>query len=222
LSSSRSHKSNSALRAAAKKFSGKTFAHSGKTTRMNPTTKSLGVLLFASLLAAGPASQPTSQPAMQSMSNDQIHFVAPDAPWVAKAVKAPDTAYYQTTKGDSALQAQWAPKDFELSPDTDDQFAVQISKDLKKKHQDTNTEMVLAPKILKDKRFDIVIHEQFKISKDITEDELHIYKSVGPRVMMVVVSCVSDDPTVIDAAHKAAEDMLDSCKFNRKAFKKGN
>jgi hypothetical protein len=187
---------------------------------MKPAIKSLGFVLFASLLAASPTSKPASQPAMQAMANDQIHFVAPGDPWVAKTVKSPDTAYYQSAKGDSAFQAQWAPKDFQLSADSDDQFAVQISKDLKQKHQEAGTEMVLAPKIEKDKRFDIVIHEQFKINKDITEDELHIYKSVGPRVMMVVVSCVSDDKDVIEAAHKAAEDMLDSCKFNRKAFKK--
>ena len=210
----------SALRAAVKRLIGKFFADSGKTFGMNPLSRLLVALFFAGLVAAGPASKPSSQPAMQSMSNDQIHFIAPDAPWVAKAMKDADTAYYQTAKGDSAMQAQWAPRDFQLSRDSDDQLAVQIAKDLKKGHQDKKVEMVLAPKVIKDKRFDIVIHEQFKINKDITEDELHIYKSVGPRVIMMVVSCVSSDQDVIDAAHKAAEEMIDSCKFNRKAFKK--
>jgi hypothetical protein len=156
------------------------------------------------------------------MCDDQIQYLAPGDPWKAYEAKAPDTIYFQDATNKSALQAQWAPKDFQLSSDTNGSFAVQIAKDLKKKHQDAREKMVQEPKILKDKRFDIVIYERFKLGADgkITEDQMHLYKQVGPRVMMVTVSCVSDDADLIKADHKAAEDLLASCKFNRKAFKK--
>jgi hypothetical protein len=187
---------------------------------MNPTFKSLGFSLLIFLIAGAPATKPTSQPVMQSMAEDLIHYVAPPDPWVSHDTNVADSVYFQTPKGDSAIQAIYAPKDFVLSSAEDGAMAAQMVQQIRKEHQDKKVEMVQPPKIIIDKRFDIVIHEKFKVSKDVTEDETHLYKSVGPRVVMVTVSCLSDDKKIIDAAHKAAEDLLASCKFNRKAFKK--
>ena len=44
-------------------------------------------------------------------------------------------------------------------------------------------------KIERDKRFAIVIHEKYKAG-NLTADELHLYKAVGPRVVMLTVNTV--------------------------------
>ena len=81
--------------------------------------------------------------------------------------------------------------------------------------------MVLEPKIEKDKRFAFIVHEKYKVGEKVA-DQLHVYKSVGPRVLMLTVNSVADDADKTAAIHGAAEDMLAAAKFNRKAFKKGN
>jgi hypothetical protein len=185
------------------------------------TSRVTAVLLVLCLfqLAATPTTKPATQPS-GSMVQDQVHFTPPPNPWVQKEVKTPDTAYFQNEKGDCALQATWAPKDFDLNPTNVGQMSVAILKALKDGHVAKNQEMLIPPKIVKDKRFDIAIVERFKVTDSITEDEVHLYKEVGPRVMMVTASSVSTDEDLIAETHKIAEDFLVSCKFNRKAFKR--
>jgi hypothetical protein len=169
-------------------------------------------------LAAAPASQPTD--GQNSLANNQVLFIPPPADaWKYRQTKTPDSAYFQNTKGDSAIQLLWAPKDFQITPDIVGDIAGGIIKDLKTKHARQNVVVVMQPKIIKDKRFEIYIQEKFKVG-DVTEDELHIDRSVGPRVLMATVCCVASDDDVLAATHKAGEDLLASAKFNRKAFKK--
>ncbi len=192
----------------------------GYTIGMN-TSRYTAVLLILCLLqiAATPTTNPTSQPT-GSMVQDQVHFTPPPDPWVQKEVKTADSVFFQNPKGDCAFIATWEPKDFDLNPDDVGQVSVAILKQLKEKHIAQKQEMLIVPKIVKDKRFDIVIVERFKVSDTVTQDQVHLYKEVGPRVMVVACSSVSTDEQTIADTHKIAEDFLVSCKFNRKAFKK--
>ncbi len=190
------------------------------------STASVVAALGFCLIAARPATKPTTAPsadtsgAVQSLAAEQVQFTPPPAAdWKYRETQTPDSAYFQATKGEGAIQLLWAPKDFQLSRETAGSFAGGIVKDLKAKHAEKKDVVVLAPKIVRDSRFEIYIHEKFKVGQYV-EDELHIYKSVGPRVLMATVSTVEKDEAAVTATHKAAEDLLASAKFNRKAFKK--
>jgi hypothetical protein len=189
---------------------------------MNPITRSLGFVLFASLLAAGPASKPASGPDM-SFARDQYHFPAPPTPgWTAvKPDPAAENITFINEKHDGAIQMVLLPKDASVDPDIAMNVAVAMVKQIKEDRAKAGTEMVMEPKIEKDKRFAIVIHEKYKAGKNVA-DQLHIYKSVGPRVVMMTVNSVADDDDKTADIHAVGESLLDSVKFNRKAFKKGD
>jgi hypothetical protein len=189
---------------------------------MNPTIKSLGFVLFASLLAASPTSKPAAG-ADTSIAKDQYHFPAPPSPeWTAvKADPDAESITYSNAKHDGAIQMSLLPKGESVDPDAAADYAAEVIKLLNERHQNAHTVVVMQPKIEKDKRFAIVIHEKFKVG-DLTEDELHIYKSVGPRVIMLAVFSVSDDADKTTQIFGDAKDLLDSVKFNRKAFKKAD
>jgi len=201
---------------------GKSVGGSGKTNGMNPLTKMLGVYLFASLLAAGPASKPAAGPDT-SIAKDQYHFPAPPSPeWTAvKPDPAAENITFINTKHDGAIQLVLLPKDASVDPDIAMNVAVAMIKQIKEERAKAGTEMVMEPKIEKDKRFAIVIHEKYKAGNHVA-DQLHVYKAVGPRVVMMTVNSVADDDDKTADIHAAGENLLDAVKFNRKAFKKSN
>jgi hypothetical protein len=79
----------------------------------------------------------------------------------------------------------------------------------------------MEPKIEKDKRFAFIVHEKYKVGEK-TADQIHVYRAVGPRVLMLTVNSVADDADKTASIHAAGKDMLAAAKFNRKAFKKDN
>lgn len=179
------------------------------------------VLIGASLLlAAGPTSKPTPGPDT-SIASDQYHFPAPPSPeWTAiKPDPTAESITYINAKHDGVIQVVLLNKDASVDPDIAGQVAVAIVKQLKADHIQKHVEMVMEPKIERDKRFAIVIHEKYKVGAQVA-DQLHVYRSVGPRVLMLTVNADSDDPDKNVQIHKDGEDLLAAVKFNRKAFKR--
>jgi hypothetical protein len=177
-------------------------------------------LCFLVLLAVSPTSQPAAG-TDTSIAGGQYHFPAPPpGEWTAVN---PDPAAQSITflngKHDGAIQLVLLNKDASVDPDIAMNVAVAIVKELKRSHTEHNDVVILQPRIEKDRRFAVVIHEKYKVG-DKTADQMHIYKSVGPRVLMLTVNSVADDPAKTISIHAAAEQMLDAARFNRKAFKR--
>ena len=188
----------------------------------------IGAGMAAAPAAKAPASQPAApapapQPAASdtSIARDQYHFPAPaDSEWDAvKPDPAAESITYINKAHDGAIKLDLLAKDASVDPDIAMNVAVAIVKQLKQQRKDEKTEVVMQPKIEKDKRFAFIIHERYKVG-DKTADQMHIYKSVGPRVMMLTVNTTADDADKVADIQKTAEALLDSVKFNRKAFKK--
>ncbi len=55
-----------------------------------------------------------------------------------------------------------------------------------------------------------MIHEKYKAG-NLTADELHLYKAVGPRVVMLTVNTVAADADVVTATHDLGKSVLASC-----------
>ncbi len=70
----------------------------------------------------------------------------------------------------------------------------------------------------KDSRFEMRIHEKYKLQGK-TLDSLHLYRSVGPRSLELLVSTLSDDADAVTEMQKVGEQVILSAKLNRKVFK---
>jgi hypothetical protein len=173
------------------------------------------------LIAAAPATKPAGVDT--SIANDQYHFPAPPADqWaIIHPDPASDTVTLINQAHDGQIQMQLLPKDASVDPDIAMNVAVAVIKQLKATHEQNHDVMILQPKIIKDHRFAFCIHEKYKVGDNVM-DRLHIYKAVGPRVLLLTANSLAKDEDKITAIQKAGEDLLDSVKFNRKAFKKGN
>jgi hypothetical protein len=175
-------------------------------------------IMTSLLLAAAPASRPVLD---QTLLNGQYHLASPPAPeWTAvNPNPAAESITFLNTKRDGAIQIALLPKDANVDPDISGSVAVAIIKELKRQRAAKHSVIVMQPMIEHDRRFAIVIHEKFK-EGDETCDQLHVYKSVGPRVLMLTVNSVAKEPGKSASIHKAGEAALDSAKFDRKAFRK--
>ena len=204
---------------------------------MNPSFRvTLGLAAsIVFLVAAGPADKPADKPSAKpaspatkpaagpvmgpdtSIASDQYHFPAPPvAEWTAvKPDPDAESMVFINQDHDGQIAIQLLPKDATIS----ENVAVAVVKELKKEYADNHTVMVMGPKIEHDKRFGIVVHERYKVGDKIA-DQLHIYKSAGPRVLMLLVNTTADDTDKVASVQDAAREMLDKAKFNRKAFKK--
>ncbi len=188
------------------------------------------------LLAAGPATRPATRPAAKAASQPAsrpvgglsvgkglVEFVAPSAEWTVHPTEHPSpdvVVLVHGTEADGEIQVKLGAKDFELSPDTNAQMRTEMAKALKALRVKNEQEMLTPPTAVKDKRFDIAIHERFRVKGDVVEDEMHLFKSVGSRTVEVTVATVSEDPKAVKKTFEDGEAVLAGATYNRKAFKK--
>jgi hypothetical protein len=175
----------------------------------------ISVALLVSLIAA---TQPASKPALgppTSLSSGLIEFNAPPEPWATPEEKPnADGVVYTTKDRLGQMQVQVLPKDASVTQNA----AVAIMKDLREKRAKGGVTVVMPATVEKDSRFAIKIHEKYKIEKK-TVDALHLYRNVGPRAVMSVISSLAEDAGADAAILKTGEDVLLSAKFNKAAMK---
>jgi len=73
-----------------------------------------------------------------------------------------------------------------------------------KKH---NFEVIVAPKVERDARFMLKVHERYK-DGDHPFDVIHIYRGVGLNLVGVLAAASSEDKEVVKKVHDAASLML--------------
>ena len=98
-----------------------------------------------------------------------------------------DQVYFEKADRKSAIEFQLTTPDYPLTTDNAGAMATGIIKALKQKRQQEGHEMVMPPTVEKDRRFQVLIHEKYKVN-GATVDTLHLLKLVGSRTVMVVAS----------------------------------
>jgi len=181
-------------------------------------------LSIASLIcvAAAPATKPATKPALPplggqvSLLSDLIQYNEPPNPPWATPEHHPDgpSAVYTTSDRFGQLAILVEPKDMVAS----DNVAVAIMKELRSRREKAGVKVIMQPTIEHDSRFAIRIHEKYKVG-DHTNDSLQLFRNVGPRLVLVIVGSLSDDPHQVALTHATGEAVLLSAKFNRAAFK---
>ena len=168
------------------------------------------VLLTLSARALSADDKPKDSPSEGSLIGGRLTFTPPpDDAWArATNVKSDDAAAYGARDEKGAIAIQVLPADAEMTP----QMGGAVIRSLRDAHKKANQKILFGPKVEPDKRFALQVHEKYQVG-DKTADELHLYRNVGPRVVMVTVNAwVTDDPAA-NPIHKAGEDVLASAKW---------
>lgn len=133
----------------------------------------------------------------------------PDDTWErAHNVNADDAAAYAGRTHQGAIAIQVLPADAQMSP----QMGGAVVRALRDAHKKADQKVLFGPKVEPDKRFALRVHEKYQ-SGDKIADELHLYRTVGPRVVMVTVNAWVTDEAGAKPIHVAGEDVLVSAKW---------
>ena len=164
-----------------------------------------------------PATRPSTQPVpSQSLANGQIRFAPPPDDWVeATKSRRPTAAAYVSADHLGAIAIEVLPTDADVEPKTADL----IVRKLRQGRRQSHATIVMEPTLERDDNANIRIHEKYRAADKIA-DVLHLYRKVGPRVVMVTVSALSDTPEAVQAIHDAGQQVSRSTTFV-KPVKKG-
>ena len=187
-----------------------------------PHARHRTLAVLVACLAAAPATRPAkpAKPAKPtppdlsaSLADGTVRFQPPPAAaWTAAPNAPDDKALYLTADHRSAIQFELAT--FDISPSSSGQIGTALCKSLKERRQKDGNDMLLAPTIERDKRFDLVIHERYQI-KGAVQEQWHLFKSVGPKTVMVAAGSTSNDTAAVNASGSDAMAALATAKYFR-------
>lgn len=143
----------------------------------------------------GPASGTKGEPAAAptpggkaELAGGQIRYAVPPEPWeFAKAGKTPARDAYVSGAHDAMLSVEVLPTGTTYTPD----MAAAIVGQIKKQKAAKGTKFVQEPTVEKDDRFVIRIRERFQAGDKVC-DQLHLYRQVGNRVVLVLANSLAD------------------------------
>ena len=170
----------------------------------------IGMCVLLMLAAEGGAAD---RPAPASLLGGRVTFTPPPQndwkPAHAPGGDAPAAFVREDEGGVMALQI--LPSDAQVSP----QMGPALLKQLRENHKNAGQDVTMPPKIERDKRFARRIHERYKAG-DKEYDELHLYRDLGPRIVMVTVNTIVQKEKDAKRELKAGEDVALSAKWVKK------
>jgi len=188
----------------------------------------LCLLLLAShpsAVVAVPASQPTAADPGPSkvLANGTVRFTTPDG-WDELTAKATDVcAIYFLHDHASFLSVEILPVDAKIGPESFNAIA-RVQRQTRQQH---NEKFVENPTVQKDDRFLLRVEEKYhtivKVDDkpaDRVATQLHLYRQVGARIMMVTVLSTADSDDELKQAQSTGEDIALSATFGRPSRKK--
>jgi hypothetical protein len=175
------------------------------------------LLAWGAAVARPADGKPKDAPPDGSLIGGRLTFNPPPADTWARAtnVNADDAAAYAARNEQGAIAIQVLPADAEMTP----QMGGAVIRSLRDAHKKANQRILFGPKVEPDKRFTLKVHEKYEVNGK-TADELHLYRNVGPRVVMVTVNAWVADDSAAKAIHETGEDLLASAKWAPSSRKK--
>jgi hypothetical protein len=174
------------------------------------------LLLLAACATALAAAEKTKDAADATLIGGHLHYTPPpDEDWQrAENVNGDESVAFARRDHQGAIAMQVLPADAEMTPG----MGPAIIRSLRDTHKKADQKILYGPKIEPDKRFALKVHEKYQSGEKVA-DELHIYRNVGPRVVMVTVNAWLSDESGVKQIHKAGEDVLVSAKWSGGAKK---
>ena len=153
-----------------------------------------------------------SSPSASLLGGKLTYAPPPEENWERAEQPSGETvAAFRTKDHEAAMVMQALPQDAQMTP----QMGPALVRQLRENHRKADQKLLIGPKIEPDKRFGLRIHERYQNGEKIS-DELHLYRDLGPRIVMVTANAIVKDDTDPKAVQKDAEEVLLSAKWVKK------
>ena len=161
-------------------------------------------VLWNSAISAKDESEPSA-----SLLQGKITYQPPSGDSWERAhnIEGELAAAYVSESLQGAIAIEALPSDAHITP----QMGPAIVRTLRQNHKNAGQKVIMDPKVERDSRFDLRVHEKYQ-QGDKVSDELHLYRDLGPRVVMVTASAMGE-PKDSKTIHKAGEQVLISAKW---------
>ena len=153
---------------------------------------------------AAPDAAPSTQPAVKAALDGAVEYVPPAGWKAAPGSSRPNRGAFVSPHGDGMIAIDLLPPASDVFPNMGGAVVKQLREWRKSKGQ----KIVLDPRVERDPRFALRVHEQYATDEkgERVADQLHLYRRVGPRVVMVTVNAVTPDPERAKAIQATGEE----------------
>ena len=147
----------------------------------------------------------------RSLASDAISYAPPEGKWIeAVKSKTPMRDSFVSESHDAMIAIEVLPPSMTITPD----LAAAMIKKIRENRKANAQKFVMEPTVEKDERFIIRLHEKYQI-KDKIADQLHLYRQVGPRVVLVTINCLGGED-IAKGQQEVAEKSCLSAEFKGK------
>ncbi|QOV88602.1 hypothetical protein [Humisphaera borealis] len=136
-----------------------------------------------------------------------IDFTPPEGWIVAKQATTPTRAAYVSADKQAMMSVEVLPASMKIEPD----LAAAMTKKMRQNRQANAQKFVTEPTVEKDDNFVIRIRERYQIKTQVA-DQLHLYRAVGPRFLLVTINSLAGEDNV-KAHHDAGVSTSMSAQF---------
>jgi hypothetical protein len=148
---------------------------------------------------------------MEPLLDGSIRYLPPDAAAGWKFIgKTEDNlkATYLIEEGRGRIDITVSPQTRDVPDTYAKQMALIIGKGIREDADRVGRTMLLQPKVEKDQRFFLKIHDRIS-GEDGIRDRLQLYRVMGLNIVHVAVIALKDTPEAAKPIHAAAEELLD-------------
>ena len=149
---------------------------------------------------------------MEPLLDGSIRYVPPPTAAGWKFIGKTDDnlkATYIIEEGRGRIDINVSPQTRDVPDTYAKQMALIIGKGIREDADRVGRTLLLAPKIEKDERFFLKIHDRISGENGIS-DRLQLYRVMGLNIVHVAVIALKDTPEEAKPIHAAAEELLDS------------
>lgn len=161
---------------------------------------SIALLLVLSSFASAAAEE-------LSLGNGMLRYTPPPEPWKVQSVADHGTAVFYYIDHEATLLLSFvgnkAPRTDEIAEFTRQGIRDQLIMQFRQK----NFDMIVEPTFVKDDRFFLVIHEQFRKEAQV-HSQWHVYKNLPPHQFVATLLVAGDDKERLELLRKHAEDAI--------------